>query len=184
MEKQIWTFETLVQANRATLEHVLLNSQAPDMGQLAGFGYDGYNHDWLGQLSARKFRKVFLTKNGQYYGLNQIVHQDGNDFTGQWRIQMENDRPVEMGFFRVIPASGSSTNRRVVPYSHLICFDYNIDMNPRGSVLMRAIRDYVGMPNAGDYELMLGKAYLRLTPFLHTFASYFVLGNRKPYEQS
>jgi hypothetical protein len=48
---------------------------------------------------------------------------------------------------------------------------------------MRSIRDYVGLPNTGDHSLLLGKAYLRLAPWLNIFASYFVLGHPKPLDE-
>jgi hypothetical protein len=184
MEGKTWTFEALAQASRATLEEVLLNSKAPDPNRLAGYVYDGYNHDWLGQLPGKKFRKVFLAKDDRFCGLNQVVQQDGNGFTGQWRIRVDNDRPVELGYYRVLPAAESASNRQVVQYNHLLLFDYNIDPNPRGDRVMRAIRDYVGLPNEGDYDLLLGKAYLQVTSFFYIFASYFVLGHREAYEQT
>jgi hypothetical protein len=184
MANQTWTFETLAQASRSTLEQVLLASKAPNPQQLVGYVYAGYNHDWLGQLPGKKFRKAFLAKNNHYYGLNQLVEQDGHDYTGHWRPRTANDRPLEMGFFSVVPASSSAANCQVRPYNHLLCFDYNIDFNPKGNVLLRAIRDYVGLPNEGDYDLVLGKAYLQLTSFLSIFATYFVLGHREPYDRT
>jgi len=48
---------------------------------------------------------------------------------------------------------------------------------PRWNVPLRSIRDYIGLPNAGDHSLLLGKAYLQVTPRLALFASYFVLGH-------
>ena len=63
------------------------------------------------------------------------------------------------------------------PYEQLVCFNYHIDLNPRWNVAMRSIRDYVGLPNAGDHSLVLGKAYLQLPSRLHLFASYFILGH-------
>ncbi|MBI5034247.1 MAG: hypothetical protein HZB51_27310 [Chloroflexi bacterium] len=182
MGSKIWTFETLAQASRAALEEALLDSKAPDPRRLAGYVYNGYNHDWLGQLPGKKFRKVFLAKDERFYGLNQIVQQDGNDFTGQWRVRVDNDRPVELGYYRVLSAAESTSNRQVAQYDHLLLLDYNIDPNPKGDRMMRAIRDYVGLPNEGDYDLVLGKAYLQITSFFYIFASYFVLGQREAYK--
>jgi hypothetical protein len=182
VKNNLWTFETLAKADRATLDQVLLSSNTPDPKQMVGYVYDGYNHDWLGQLAGKKFRKTFLLQDNQPYGLNQIVEQDGNDFTGEWRIRHKNGRPVELGFFKVLPASESAWNRQVARYKHLICFDYNIALNPKTNLLMRSIHDYVGLPNVGDYGIVLGKAYLQITPSHSIFASYFILGHRKPYE--
>jgi len=46
MNSQPWAFETLAQANRATLEAVLRQAIAPDPQQLAGRTYRG----WTAQL--------------------------------------------------------------------------------------------------------------------------------------
>ncbi len=184
MKDRSWTFETLAQADSTTLERVLLESTAPDPQQLTGSIYDGFNHDWLGQLSGTKFRKAFLIKEGEYYGLNQFVQQDNKDVSGQWLTRVEDGRPVEKAFFRILPASEGISSGQVGRYSHLLCFDYNVDLNPSTERLMRSIRDYVGLPNAGDHGLLLGKAYLQIAPFLRIFASYFILGRRKPYERS
>ncbi len=184
MKNRVWTFETLAQANRATLEQVLLNSKAADPAQLVGSVYDGYNHDWLGQLPGKKFQKTFRVQDTQFYGWNRLVQQDQMGFTGEWRTRVENAKPVEMGFFRILPAAKIAANGQVERYKHLTCFDYSIALNPKRSRLVRAIRDYVGAPNEGDCDLLLGKAYLRVTPFLYIFASYFILGHRQPDERS
>ena len=52
----VWTFETLARADRKSLEDVLLAAHAPDLAQLAGRVYDGYNHERLPRLlGAEKF---------------------------------------------------------------------------------------------------------------------------------
>ena len=54
-------------------------------------------------------------------------------------------------------------------------------LNPRWNLVMRSIYDLIGLPNVGDYGVILGKAYLRLLPGWTVFATYFVLGHRSPY---
>lgn len=183
MDNTVWTFDTLAQASRSRLEQVLLHASAPDPQCLTGHVYDGYNHDWLGQVSGTKFRKAFFANDCACYGLNQMVQQDRKEYAGEWRLQMDSGRPVEIGFFNVGPVSKSASSRQVAHYQHLLCFDYNTAPNPRRNLVMRAIRDYVCLPNDGDYGLLLGKAYLRVTSFLYIFASYFILGHRQPYER-
>jgi len=171
----MWTFERLAQASRATLEKVLVHSKAPRRQRLAGTVYKGYNHDWLGQLPGKKFRKVFFQRDGAYYGLNQVVIQDGNDFTGEWRLKMEKGAAVERGYFSVVPAAELHPQASLGRYRHLLRFDYDTDPNPRWNFLMRSIQDFVGLPNEEDYSVLLGKAYLRILPDAYVFASYFVL---------
>ncbi len=174
-----WTFETLAQADRKTLEEVLLASTAPDPAQLNGYVYDGYN--WLGQL-AEKFRKAFYQKDHLLHGYNQMVMQDGQHSTGEWRVRMKHGKPALQGFYRVTFAKDEPPSEVSAPYAHLLYFNYDIDLNPRWNVPMRSIRDYVGLPNAGDHSLLLGKAYLRIAPRLHLFASYFILGHPQRFD--
>ncbi len=172
-----WTFELLAQADRKTLEDVLLAAHAPDPAQLNGYVYDGYNHDGLAHLAAEKFRKAFYQQEHTLYGFNQMVMQDGQHERGEWRVRMNHGKPALEGFYRVTFAKDEPAQKRSARYRHLAYFDYNIDLNPRWNVPLRSIRDYVGLPNAGDHSLLLGKAYLQLTPWLTIFASYFVLGH-------
>jgi len=172
-----WTFETLAQADRETLEAVLVAATAPDPAQLAGYVYDGYNHEPLAQLVAQKFRKAFYQKDHLLHGYNQMVIQDGQHYAGEWRVRMKQGKPAVQGFYRVTFAKDEPAQKYAAPYKHLAYFNYNIDLNSRWNVPVRSIRDYVGLPNAGDHSLLLGKAYLRIAPWLTLFAGYFVLGH-------
>jgi hypothetical protein len=87
------------------------------------------------------------------------------------------------GFYRVTFAKDEPLQKHSAPYKHLAYFNYNIDLNPRWNVPMRSIRDYVGLPNAGDHSLLLGKAYMQLAPRLTLFASYFVLGHPQALDE-
>jgi hypothetical protein len=172
-----WTFETLAQADRKTLEDLLLAAHALDPAQLNGCVYDGYNHEWFGQLLGEKFRKAFYQQEHTLYGFNQVVLQDGQHYRGEWRTQMKEGKPALRGFYRVTFAKDEPAQKYAAPYRHLAYFNYNIDLNPPWNVPLRSIRDYVGLPNAGDHSLLLGKAYLRIAPRLYIFASYFLLGH-------
>jgi len=172
-----WTFETLAQADRKTLEDVLLAAHAPDLAQLNGCVYDGYNHDWFGQLLNEKFRKAFYQQDYALYGFNQVVRQDGQHYRGAWQTKMKEGKPALRGFYRVTFVKDEPAQKYAAPYRHLAFFNYDIDLNPRWNVPMRSIRDFVGLPNEGDHTLLLGKAYVRLLPGLFVFASYFVLGH-------
>lgn len=172
-----WTFETLAQADRKTLEDVLLTAQAPDLAQLAGRLYDGYNHDRPGQLVGEKFRKAFYEHEQALYGFNQVVCQDGQHYRGLWQPRLKEGNPVQLGFYRVTFVEDEPTRPPTALYRHLAYFNYGIDLNPSWNVPLRSIRDYVGLPNAGDHSLLLGKAYLQLTPRLMLSAGYFVLGH-------
>ena len=179
---RLWTFEELAQADAETLEQTLIASTPPDFKALEGYGYDGFNcaSARMIPLPARKFRKAFYRNAGIPYGLNQFVSSDDANLRGEWRIQMNNDKPAEGAFFRVGAVSDHVSGERFVPYRHLISLDYNIAPNPRWNLIMRSIYDLIGLPNEADYSVILGKAYLRLFPGWTVFATYFVLGHRTP----
>ena len=178
-----WTFEALAQADAATLEQVLRASGPPDLDHLVGYSYDGYNCASARyiQLPAKKFRKAFFTRNDETYGLNQFVEADDSDVGGEWRVKTKQGKPVEGAYFRAAPAVRAFSRGSLACCHHLIGLNYNVDPNPRWHLVMRAIYDVVGLPNEGDYDVLLGKAYLRMLPGVSLFATYFVLGRRAPY---
>ena len=64
-----WTFETLAQAERETLEEILLNGSPPDWEPLVGYIYCGWNHEPVARaLSGAKFKKGFAKKDGNFMG--------------------------------------------------------------------------------------------------------------------
>src|SRR3972149_7607147 len=156
-----WTYETLAQADRKTLESVLLNGTAPDPEQLIGYIYCGWNHEWIGNLSGKKFKKGFYKKDGKNFGYNEIVIQDGKEYLGDWNVKMVNGRPIQLGYFRTSVIKDEPPEPLYKPYTHLGHFNYNISMNTGMNIFFRFIRDFVVLPNEGDHSLMLCKAYLQ-----------------------
>ncbi len=183
MANQVWTYETLAQADRATLENVLLTGTPPDPEQLNGYIYCGWNHEWVGKLSGEKFKKGFYQKDGRNFGYNEIVIQDNQKFRGDWNVRMRNGRPIQVGYFRVSHVKDEPPQPLYRPYTHLGHFNYNVPMNTGLNVFFRVIRDFVVLPNAGDHSLMLCKAYFQFFfPWLNMFYCYFLLGHRKKIE--
>jgi hypothetical protein len=172
-----WTYETLAQADRATLENVLINGTPPNMEELVGQIYCGWNHEWVGTLSGRKFKKGFYKKDGQVYGYNELVAQDGQGYRGEWQVRMKNARPIQLGYFRTSLVKNEPRERLNQPYQHLGLFDYNLPMNGGINLFFRVIRDFVVLPNKDDHSLILCKAYLQFLPRLNVFYCYFLLGH-------
>jgi hypothetical protein len=162
-----WSFESLGQADRTTLETVLRTGAAPDLEQLEGYSYCGWNHEWISKLSGQKFKKGFRARDGQRFGYNELVHQDGKGPAGAWEVKMRDGRPRQVGYFAVSLLQNQGR-------AH---FDYNVSINTWLNLPFRVIRDYVVLPNPGDHDLLLGKAYLKLGPSI--FYSYFLLGHRE-----
>ena len=155
-----WTFELLAQADRKTLEAVLLAAHAPDPAELNGRVYDGYNHDGLAHLLSEKFRKAFYQQEQALYGFNQVVRQDRQHEQGVWQPRLKEGKPEQLGFYRVTFAKDEPAQKYAAPYKNLVHFNYDIDLNPRWNAPLRSIRDFVGLPNAGDHSLLLGKGLL------------------------
>ena len=175
-----WTFETLAQADRKALEHVLLTGAAPDFAKTEGHIYCGWNHEWLSVLPGRKFKKGFRKKDGQYFGYNHMVQQDDDGYEGEWGLKLTDGRPKFRGFFRVGLIKDEPPQRLHERYRHTGLFNYSVGINTGLNVPFRVLRDFVVLPNPGDHELMLGKAYFQVAfPWLKLFCCYFLLGHRQ-----
>lgn len=182
MAAQKWTYETLAQVDRSTLEQVLLNGTAPDPEQLNGYIYCGWNHEWIGHLSGKKFKKGFWKKDGKNFGYNEIVVPDYQEYRGEWQVRMWQGRPIQLGYFRTSLVNQEPPQPLYEPYQHLGHFNYNISINTGPNVFFRFIRDFVVLPNEGDHSLMLCKAYLQGFHWLNIFYCYFLLGHRQEIE--
>lgn len=182
MAAQSWTYESLAQADSSTLEQVLLTGTAPDPEQLNGYIYCGWNHEWVGHLSGKKFKKGFWKKDGRNFGYNEIVIQDYQEYRGAWNVRMWRGRPIQLGYFRTSLIAQEPPQPLYAPYQHLGHFNYNIGINTGINLPFRFIRDMVVLPNAGDHSLMLCKAYLQGFHWLNVFYCYFLLGHRQPIE--
>jgi hypothetical protein len=160
-----WTFETLAEADRQSLEEVMLSGSPPDFEQLEGYSYRGWNQQRIARVSGEKFKKAFRSKDGRRLGYNEVVRQDGKRWRGEWEVKTKDGRPIQIGYFEVSPANNS------------VLFDYNVELNTGRNFPLRVIRDFAVLPNPGDHDVLLGKAYLQLG--LRVFYSYFVLGHRQ-----
>jgi hypothetical protein len=179
-----WTFETLAEADRANLEEVVRAGTATEYDQLEGYNYRGWNHERVSRLTGEKFKKEFRRKGERKVGYNEVCHQDGKGYRGEWRAKLKNGRPVRIGHYRVGLANDEPRRPPYRDYTNAALFDYNVDLNNTlRNIPLRVIRDIVVLPNPGDHELMLGKAYLQLGfRWINVFYTYFVLGHRERIE--
>jgi hypothetical protein len=178
-----WTFDTLAEADKPTLEKILLENPAPDFDQCEGYIYCGWNHEWVGKLSGEKFKKGFRRLDGKPFGYNEIVRQDGQKHGGEWNVRMRNGRPIQVGFFRVSYVKDEPPQKLYEPYLHTGHFNYNVPRNKWLNYPFRVIRDFVVLPNPDDHSLMLCKAYFQLGfKWLNLFYCYFLLGHRQEIE--
>jgi hypothetical protein len=97
---------------------------------------------------------------------------------------LKNGGPVRIGHYRVGLVKDEPRRPPYRDYTNAVLFDYNVDLNNTlRNLPLRVIRDIVVLPNPGDHELMLGKAYLQLGfRWINVFYTYFVLGHRERIE--
>jgi hypothetical protein len=176
-----WTFETLAEADRDKLEEVVRAGDPPEYDQVEGYIYCGWNHEWVGRLSGEKFKKGFRRRDERTLGYNEICRQDGDRYKGEWEVKLKNGRPIQVGYFRVGRIEDEPRQKLYAPYGSAGHFNYNVDLNTGRNLPFRVIRDMVVLPNPGDHELMLAKAYFQVAA-LHLFYCYFLLGHRQPIE--
>lgn len=176
-----WTYESLAAVNGDALEKILLDSPAPDLEQLNGWIYCGWNHEWVASaLSGEKFKKAFWKRNGKNFGFNHMVVQDHLGYRGKWQDQLRNGKPIQLGFFRCSMTRTEPPYELYQPYLHTAHFNYDLaDLNTGFNVMFRPVRDFVVLPNPGDHSLMLCKAYFHLAQHIDPFYCYFLLGHRE-----
>jgi hypothetical protein len=180
LQTEAWTYETLAACDRKQLEEIMLTGTAPDPEELEGYIYCGWNHEWVGTLSGRKFKKGFRKREGKPFGFNEICDQTGAAPTGEWKVAMHDGRPRQVGFFRVGATADEPVQRLNKPYRHTGHFNYDVKKNTWLNSPFKVIRDFVVLPNPGDHSLMLCKAYFQLGfPWLTLFYCYFLLGHRQ-----
>jgi hypothetical protein len=138
-----WTWDTLTTADGATLRRLMATGAAPDPAELLGHTYDGLNKGLVPKITGERFKKVFHEHDGQPFGHN-LVERRG--------------KPVEIGWFSVRPDGRT------------VRFDYDVKRNAGLNLPLRAIQDFVVLPNPGDHTLLLGRAH-----FLKLRVAYFVL---------
>jgi hypothetical protein len=175
---QEWTFETLARASKETYENILLTGTPPDIEQLNGFIYCGWNHEPIGKISGEKFKKGFYKRGGANYGYNETVIQDRKKYLGEWKVGLHEVRPNQLGYFRTSYVKDEPYHKLYQPYLHLAHFNYDIPFHKFHLSFFRVIRDFVVLPNPGDHSLMLCKAYLHITEDINIFYCYFLLGHR------
>ena len=177
-----WTYDSLAAVDGDALEKVLLDNPAPDLEQLNGWIYCGWNHEWVAShISGPKFKKAFSKRHDRNHGYNHVVVQDHQGFGGVWQDEMHDGRPRQLGFFRCsMTRDEPNLDRQFAPYLHTAHFNYDLaDLNTGLNVVFRPVRDFVVLPNPGDHSLMLCKAFFHLGPQIDLFYCYFLLGHRE-----
>ena len=163
----MWTWETLATADKPALEAAFAAGTLPDAAVLDGRRYRGYNHGPVMKVITQKFVKTFRREADGDWGNNLVVKQDRKAWRGEWELKLRNGAPVPQGHYSVTP-EGSAL--------HL---DYAVARNTGADLITRVIQDDVVCVDAGDHDLLLGKANFRLGP-VRSFVCFFQLQRLDP----
>jgi choline dehydrogenase-like flavoprotein len=163
--------------SRAELEQLMAQGVAPQIGDVLGYEFRGFNVQRAARLIGNgKFKKGFFG-NPAYdhaWGYNIRVRQ--NDLDEPWIARPSNDDPKRFFFFKVYPAASSGKAR----YPNSLVIDYRgwgeyFFLNPVGYTV-----DYLVYPDPDNRDLIVANSYLE-TPIGSVFLSHFIL---ERYNQS
>jgi hypothetical protein len=164
------TYRSLCHASARDLEAALRSGRRPNLEDLAGWEFRGFNTPFFTKLlGIRKFKKGFYrtaqTPEGVLEGYN--VRTEQSDFEAPWVDVIKGGAPVRHGFYRVVSPGPQD------PYLNAVLIDYAQGQNPVYDPT-RLLRDYLVQVEPDNRDLFLGKAFLALWP-KPLFVSYFVL---------
>jgi hypothetical protein len=166
-------FRELARSSNASLESVLRAGHAPPFELLAGSEWCGWNTPVFTRLMGiQKFIKGFFRGPQGYEGYNTPAAQNGMD--GPWVAQPGPENPRRFGFYtvtRVDPAARDNF------YPAALLLDYGASQRNQSGGIERALRDYLVQADAGNPDILLGKAYFALGS-LRIPSSFFVLERR------
>ena len=183
-----WTFEKLGAQTLATLDNVLAEGKAPPFSSLVGWEFRGWNvHSSLAKqvmaaMGFQRFAKGFFLDDDSIVpdeaerirGYNVMIKS--GKITDPWNAKPSDEAPKRHSFyFGYAPGTGERTE----DHDHAVFLNYNIPEN--GLFDGKGIRDYVVQVNAGDPDLLLGKAYFHLGP-LTVVGGFFILDRWREYD--
>ncbi len=154
------------------LETIMQNGTMPDVRDLAGWEFRGYNTlDLTGLLGFRKFKKGFIANREikspteRIEGYNLKVVQNG--IIDDW---IDTGAP-RYAFYEVYPAKDDPVDNK---YPNSILINYGASNKNPVYDPAKFLRDYLVQVYPDNKDLFLGKAYVALGK-ARIFVSYFVL---------
>jgi len=180
-QNEAHTFEALAQMSMEELEQLMVEGMAPQIDDVLGYEFRGYNVRWAAKLIGNsKFKKGFFgTQSDKYaWGYNVLIEQNALD--EPWIARPSDARPKRHFFFKIYPGSASSTVR----YTNSLVVDYGqwgeyFFLNPVGYM-----KDYLVFPYPDNRDLMVANSYIE-SPIGSVFLSHFILerSNKSSYER-
>jgi hypothetical protein len=151
------------------LEEVFQRGTTPDLAKLVGWEFRGTNTPAFAKLlGIKKFIKGFFRRDGEVWGYNTPVAQNG--IHAEWLPRPSDSAPKRFGFYRVDHVDPTSRDNH---YLHAVLLDYGRGDNPRTDP-SQTLRDYVVQVDPDNPDLYLGKAYVAAGP-LRIPTSFFLI---------
>ena len=157
----------LAALTKRELEQVFAAGNPPETEAITGFEFLGFNHPRAAaMLGIRKFIKVFyLDESGCPFGCNTPVVQNG--LGAEWIHRPSADSPKRYAFFQVLAGEADG-----------LLLDYGRGGNPPWEA-SNILRDYLVRPDAGNDDLLLGKAFF-VAAGTRLGHSYFIIERFRP----
>ncbi len=166
-------YKQLTSLSNAELEIIMRTGTRPAEESLAGNQYRGFNTPaFASLLGIQKFVKGFLKEGPQLEGYNIAVQRNQRD--GPWVTKPSNENPTRFGYYDVYPVRSEERDNF---YPNALLLNYGTNQRNPFYRVERLLRDYLVLPEAGNPDLILGKAYLALGPF-RLPVSFFILERR------
>ncbi len=166
------SYEALCGSSNEALDQVMLQGTMPDIDQLDGWEFRGYNVNPVTELiRARKFKKGFYLDPADpsvSRGYNVKVRQNG--LLNPWIDQLQDGQPVRHALYAVYPVR---SNEKDNLFPNALMLNYGMGQNPPLDP-SRVLRDYLVQVTPDNPDLCLGKAYTAIGP-LRTLGGFFVL---------
>lgn len=171
-----YDYAALCLATGAELEMVMRKGAAPDLADLVGWEFKGFNIFELAELAGiRKFKKGFYQEDPGsdvsrgISGYNVQIHP--NTLGEPWIDKTRKSEPIRHGWFDVYPVSLAERDNK---YPNALLINYGISSKNFVADPSRALRDYVVQVYPDNHDLLLGKAYAAVGPMRFPIA-FFVL---------
>lgn len=165
----------LAQMSLRELERVLQRGVAPELAALVDWEFRGINVMPPGGAPIAKLAgiKKFVKgmrrgQDGRVMGYNCPVVQNALD--ARWHTKPSDRAPERFGFYEVAAVDPTSRDNQ---YLHAVLLDYGKGGNRLWDPTAR-LRDYLVQVDAGNPDLLLGKAYFALGP-ARIPTSFFIL---------
>ena len=172
---ELYDYVSLATSSDEVLEEILRSSFMPDMDDITGWEFRGYNvSDILTLARMRKFKQGFHDNEGGFIiGYRVKVRQ--NRLGEAWIDKVKRQESVKHSWCDVCPVRSDELDNI---YPNALLFNHACKRNPRLDP-SRLRRDYLAQVYPDNKDLLLGKSYIALL-HQHVPIGFFVLERYNP----